>query len=287
LASTDVAPQKLLEIQEAHANQAKTQEAATVMFLGCPMTTLNYSGGLEWMGTSVEQRWNTYLVTLNAQYLWEIKRDASLKAHILGAGLIVPEYAIVWGARHLTLANLHYMRGISLTQDFIALSAAKGYRIYLLGAKPEVVSSLASQLSQKYGPDLVVGWHDGYLSDATEAKISKEILRLKPDAVFVSMGVPKQDLWIDRYSKALKIPLCVGTGGTFDVLAGFKPDTPAWAQGKGIEWLYRTYLDPATYLKRYLVVNSWFLWQIYREKLAQGLQATKIRYASMAHRFRL
>ena len=268
-----------LKIQQVPANQPGAQ-AATAMFLGCPVTTLNYSEVLEWMSTAVEQRQNTYLVTLNAQYLWEIKRDASLKAHILGAGLIVPEYAIVWGARRLNLADLHYIRGITLTQDFFELSAAKGYRIYLLGAKPEVVSALARQLSQKYGPGLVVGWHDGYLSEEAEANISKEILNLKPDTVFVSMGVPKQDLWIDRYSKSLGIPLCVGTGGTFDVLAGFKPDTPAWAQGKGLEWLYRTYLDPTAYLKRYLVVNSWFLWQVYREKLGgklmQGLKATKI-----------
>jgi N-acetylglucosaminyldiphosphoundecaprenol N-acetyl-beta-D-mannosaminyltransferase len=288
LASTNPAPQKPLEFQEVTPNQPEAQ-AATAMFLGCPVTTLNYSQVLEWMSAAVEQRLNTYLVTLNAQYLWEIKRDASLKEHILGAGLIVPEYAIVWGARRLNLANLHYMRGISLTQDFIELSAAKGYRIYLLGAKPEVVSVLADQLSQKYGPELVAGWHDGYLSEETELQISKEIIDLKPDAVFVSMGVPKQDLWIDRYSKSLGIPLCVGTGGSFDVLAGFKPDTPAWAQGKGIEWLYRTYLDPAAYLQRYLVVNTWFLWQIHREKLgkklSQGLKALKI--SSISHKFRL
>jgi N-acetylglucosaminyldiphosphoundecaprenol N-acetyl-beta-D-mannosaminyltransferase len=289
LASTDLLPRKSLKLLEAQACHLKAQ-AATVMFLGCPVTTLNYSQVLEWMSAAVEQRRNTHLVTLNAQYLWEIKRDASLKAHILGAGLIVPEYAIVWGARRLNLAPLHYMRGISLTQHFFELSAAKGYRIYLLGAKPEVVAALADQLTQKYGPGLVAGWHDGYLSEETEAQISKDIKRLKPDAVFVSMGVPKQDLWIDRYSKALGIPLCVGTGGSFDVLAGFKPDTPAWAQGKGLEWLYRTYLDPAAYLKRYMVVNTWFLWQVYREKLGlkitQGLKATKIRYESIAHKFR-
>lgn len=239
----------------------------TVMFMGCPVAACEYTAALDWMASAVEQRSSTYIVTLNAQYLWQMAHDADFKDYVLKAGLVVPEYAVVWGARRLGMVNLRHIGGINLVKDFLNLCPTKGFRVYLLGAKKSVVGALADQLARRFGPDLVVGWHDGYLSPDVEKYVGQEIEHLRPDVVFVAMGLPKQDRWIRSNGRALGIPLCMGVGGSFDVLARLKPDTPSWARGKGLEWLYRVWLDPRAYLQRYMTVNMWFVAQVYREKL--------------------
>jgi N-acetylglucosaminyldiphosphoundecaprenol N-acetyl-beta-D-mannosaminyltransferase len=238
-----------------------------VVFMGCPVATCSYPEALGWMSMAVQRRSPTYLVTLNATYLRQLHRDESFRHHVLSAGLVVPEYAVVWGARRLGVSTLHHIGGISLLRDFLKVSSHRAFSVYLLGARREVVSALAERLSHQLGPDLVVGWHHGFMSDTEETSVAREIMELKPDVVFVAMGVPKQDLWIQRYGQALGIPLCMGVGGSFDVLSGFKADTPRWARGRGLEWLYRAVREPRAYLRRYLVANTWFVLQTYRQKL--------------------
>lgn len=84
----------------------------------------------------------------------------------------------------------------------------------------------------------------------------------KPDMLFVAMGSPKQEYWIEDHAKELGVPVAMGVGGSFDVLAGLKKDTPAWARGNGLEWLYRLMLEPKAYWKRYLICNPWFIWKV-------------------------
>lgn len=240
--------------------------------MGCPVAACSYTETLEWMSAAIKQRSPTYVVTLNAQYLWQMHHDDAFREYVLSAGLIIPEYAVVWGARRLGISTLQHIGGIVLLRNFLKMSSERKFRVYLLGAKKEVVASLAKQLIQQFGVNLVSGWHDGFLTPAEELNVAKEIQQLKPDVVFVAMGVPKQERWIQQYGQSLRIPLCMGVGGSFDVLAGFKPDTPSWARGKGIEWLYRIYLDPCAYLRRYMIVNTWFVSQVYQEKARRLLQ---------------
>lgn len=239
----------------------------TIKFMGCLVAACSYTETLEWMSAAIKRCSPTYVVTLNAQYLWQMHNDSAFREYVLSAGLIVPEYAVVWGARRLGISALQHIGGIVLLRNFLKMSSERKFRIYLLGARKEVVNSLAKQLIRQFGVDLVAGWHNGFLTPAEELNVVKEIQQIKPDAVFVAMGLPKQEQWIQKYGQSLCIPLCMGVGGSFDVLAGFKPDTPSWARGKGIEWLYRIYLDPRAYLRRYIIVNTWFVLQVYREKV--------------------
>ncbi len=243
------------------------QSVPTAQFMGCNVAKCSSSEALAWMIAAVHNRSTTYVVTLNAQYLWLMHRDEQFRRHVLAAGLAIPEYSIVWGARRLGISGLQHIGGIDLLRAFLQFAPREGFRVYLLGARTEVVRTLAEQLTGKWGSALVSGWHDGFLQPADEARVAHEISTLRPDAVFVAMGVPRQDHWIQRYASSLAIPLCMGVGGSFDVLAGFKPDTPPWARGRGLEWLYRTSLDPAAYARRYAIQNTWFVCEVYRERL--------------------
>jgi len=83
--------------------------------------------------------------------------------------------------------------------------------------------------------------------------------------VFVGLGCPKQEFWMQAYSKELNAVL-IGVGAAFDFLAGTKIRAPLWMQSAGLEWLFRLADDPGHLWKRYLITNSLFLWHLIRQR---------------------
>lgn len=243
-------------------------------FLGAPVDRLSTEEALRWIETAIAQKTPRLIAVVNANKHYLMARNAELRRIVANADLVVPEWAIVWGAKKLKLPAVPHSGGILIMRDFIPLAAAKGYRPYFLGAKKEVVTALAEKLRADHPQLQLAGFHDGYLtSPEIEREVIDDIRRSKADILFVAMGSPKQELWIDRHLRELNVPVSLGVGGSFDVLAGLKEDTPDWARGRGLEWLYRLMKDPRTYWKRYLVTNSWFVLQVVRARLRGGRHA--------------
>ena len=242
----------------------------SVVFLGCRVDALTLPAALEWMVAAIAARQPRQVVVVNANKFYLMSRHPELAAVVRGADLVLPEWAVVWGARRLRLRPLHFVAGVSTMREFLPLAAAHGYRPYLLGASREVVTSLAQRLRLEWRVD-VAGFHHGYLdTPAVEQAVIDDVRRTRPDILFAGLGSPRQELWLHAHRDVLGVPVSIGVGGSFDVLAGIKPDTPAWARGNGLEWLYRTWLDPRAYWKRYLVVNTWFVAQVLRARWAQS-----------------
>jgi N-acetylglucosaminyldiphosphoundecaprenol N-acetyl-beta-D-mannosaminyltransferase len=80
------------------------------------------------------------------------------------------------------------------------------------------------------------------------------------------MGSPLQEYWIRDRSSALGVPVSIGVGGTFDVLAGIKKDAPPWVRRWALEWLYRLVQDPKNLWKRYLTTIPWFVGSVVVER---------------------
>jgi len=136
-----------------------------------------------------------------------------------------------------------------------------GKPIALLGAAPGVAERAANTLEQRYDGLEVVYHHHGYFDEDEEAAIIEDIQEAKPAALFVAMGIPKQEKWIKRHMQKLQVPVCMGVGGTFDVIAGNVKRAPEWMQKYGLEWLYRTAMDPRR-LPRLAALPKLFLWTI-------------------------
>ena len=248
---------------------ARGQLPERVVFLGCPVDRLTVPDTLEWIAAAIAQRVPRLVVSLNAYLMHQMADDAALQAIVRSADLLAPEWAVVWGARRLGLPPLGFVPGVLVVRDFLRLAAGRGFRPYLLGARPEVVAALAERLHREIGLELA-GFHHGYFDDpGTEARVIDDIRRARPDVLFAAMGAPKQEYWLHAHREALGVPVAMGVGGSFDVLSGFKRDTPSWARGNGLEWVYRTWLDPKAYWKRYLVTNAWFVAQVAKARLAE------------------
>ena len=89
--------------------------------------------------------------------------------------------------------------------------------------------------------------------------------------LFVGMPSPFKETWCERYRQRLQVPVILGVGGSFDVLAGFIKRAPRWVQRLGLEWFWRLLMEPRKLWKRYLTTNSEFIWLAGREILARRL----------------
>jgi N-acetylglucosaminyldiphosphoundecaprenol N-acetyl-beta-D-mannosaminyltransferase len=130
---------------------------------------------------------------------------------------------------------------------------------YLLGGSEDCLAKLKSALTTANGGVQLVGAHHGYFSPDDEGKIFGEINRLSPDFIWVGLGTPKQQEWIQRNKPRLRRGVVFAVGFAFDVNAGTKPDAPRWMQRAGLTWLFRAASEPRRLAGRYLLHNSLFL----------------------------
>ena len=207
------------------------------------------------------------IVATNANKLWQVRRDKRLAGVMDRAALIIPEWAAVWGAARLGRPLRGFIAGISLMQRLLPEAERMGWRVYFLGARPEIVERMVALLRKDYPSLQIAGWHHGYFKPDNTPEIRQQIADSGADLMFVAMGSPKQEYWLDEYGPTLGVKVALGVGGSFDVLSGFKKDTPSWARGRGLEWIYRLWLDPKNLWKRYLITNTWFVWAIARDRM--------------------
>ena len=185
-----------------------------------------------------------YVVTPNPEIVWMARENEALKSALNGAGLVLPDgIGITIGAKILgTPLRGGRVPGIDFASALLDEMAQLGGSVYLLGAKPGVAEEAGAKLSAKYPGLIISGTSDGYFTDSEP--IISSINNACPDAVFVCLGSPKQELWMRENLDRLNVKLCAGLGGSLDVYAGNVKRAPIFFQKAGLEWLYRLIREP-------------------------------------------
>lgn len=193
----------------------------------------------------IRDRKPRHFVTADASMVVTAQEDPELHDIIERADLVTPDGAgILWASRQLGVPIKHKVSGVDLVSEVTRLSAAKGYRVYFIGAAPGVADEARTNLTEKYPGAQIVGCQDGYFTGEKEPEILENIKKANPDVLFVAMGIPKQEKWINRHKEYLGVPISVGIGGSFDVYSGRVKRAPVWMQKNGLEWLYRLWSNP-------------------------------------------
>ena len=164
--------------------------------------------------------------------------------------VIVPDgIGVVKGAELLGIKTKGRVTGVELAQHLIQHAGESQRSIYLYGAKEEVLQMLIRQIRQNYPKVLIAGSRNGYGQDDDE--VFEEIYRLQPDVVLVALGIPHQELLIDRWFERFQKGIFVGVGGSFDVLSGCKKRAPQFFVRCNLEWLYRIIKEPKRFGRFY------------------------------------
>jgi N-acetylglucosaminyldiphosphoundecaprenol N-acetyl-beta-D-mannosaminyltransferase len=209
--------------------------------------------------------------SVNAAKIVRLQDDAVLREAIDESEIVTADgQAVVWASRFLGAPLRERVTGIDLMAALVDRAAARGYRLYLLGARPEVVAAAEDALRSQFPHLEVIGARDGYWRAEEEAAVVAEIAAASPDLLFVALETPAKELFLRKYRETLGVPFVMGVGGAFDILAGRRRRAPRAWQRVGLEWLYRLVQDPRRMAGRYVVGNTKFLLLTLRFRISGG-----------------
>ena len=219
----------------------------------------------------------TQHVVINANKVNLMNEDPELKRIVNECPLINADgISILWAAKVLGLPIKERVTGIDLFLNLVKVASEKGYKIYLFGAKEEVVRKVKKVFEEEYPTLQIVGYRNGYFTEEDEPEIVKNMAESGADMMFVAFSSPKKEYWINKYIDQLNIPFVMGVGGSFDVVAGVTERAPKWVQIRGFEWLYRLVQEPRRMWRRYVIGNAQFIGYTVKAKIEQEKDETGI-----------
>ena len=177
-----------------------------------------------------------------------------LRAH-QNAMIVAPDgMPLVWLARLMGFRWVRRVYGPDFMLEFCRISEHAGLRHYFYGSTEAVVEKLASELHRLY-PDLVIcGAYSPpirAIKDAANLEDVERIRAARADIVWVGLGTPKQELWMQANAPQLGHCILMGVGAAFDFHAKVKRQAPRWMQRSGLEWSFRLMSEPRRLGKRY------------------------------------
>jgi N-acetylglucosaminyldiphosphoundecaprenol N-acetyl-beta-D-mannosaminyltransferase len=185
------------------------------------------------------------IVTPNAEMIMMANKDKQLAHIINSADLVVPDGAgVVWAARYQGNIMPERVAGYDLVQHLLREAVSEKYRIYMFGGAPGVAERARKIAEERFPGVQIVGTRNGFFNEQEETGILNAIKICQPDILLVALGVPRQEKWLDEYKEELKVPVAIGVGGSFDVMAGIVQRAPLWMQRGNLEWLFRLLSEP-------------------------------------------
>ena len=188
------------------------------------------------------------------------------KAHI-----VVPDgMPVAWMMRHMGFPGQTRINGPDLMWHYCELAERMHEPVYLYGNTEDTLQRLEQKLSAAFPALLVAGRCSPPFRPSTpeeDLAIEQSINQSGAKVVFVSLGCPKQELWMAaRVGKVNAV--MIGVGAAFDYHAGTLLRAPVWMQQRGLEWLFRFYSEPGRLWRRYLLTNTVFLFCASRQLMA-------------------
>jgi N-acetylglucosaminyldiphosphoundecaprenol N-acetyl-beta-D-mannosaminyltransferase len=238
-----------------------------ITLMGCSIDNLSMEETLQTIEGFIHTGKPHQHVVVNVDKLVKASRDPELRQIINDCALInVDGMPVVWASRLLGKPLKERVAGVDLFEALMRRAGEKGWRVFLLGAKEEVVGKVASTYQQKYPRLVLAGYRNGYWKgEAEEQQVVEQIRDARPDLLFVAISSPKKEQFLGRYQAEMKIPFAMGVGGTFDVAIGHVKRAPVWMQKSGLEWFYRFLQEPRRMFRRYFIEDMAFVWLFLKE----------------------
>lgn len=215
-------------------------------YLGVNVCCIDMEEALNEVEDIIRDKKPSFVVAINPEKIMKAKKDEGLRKLLNSAAIQIPDGVGVLIASKLKRGSIKKrVTGIDLMQNICKRASQKGYRVFLLGAKPGVAKRAAEILKEKYTGLNICGIRDGYFKD--EDNVIDEIRESRADIIFVAMGSPKQENWITGNMEKYNVPLSMGVGGSFDVICGNIKRAPDFMCKMGLEWFYRLIKEPSRY----------------------------------------
>ena len=217
------------------------------MILDTPIDVVDMTGALDFVDRYIASpNKSGYVLAVNPEKVYALRENPFLKDFFQAATLLIPDgIGMVYALRFLAGRRVSRVPGADLMQNLCARSPGKGHRIFIYGAKEEVSAKACAILAERYPGIRIVGRANGYVSVAEMSQLIDTINASSAEILFVALGSPKQEEWIQQHLPLLQVKIVQGIGGTLDTITGNVKRAPLLWQRLGLEWFYRLLSQPS------------------------------------------
>jgi len=239
----------------------ETSERQTTLVLGTPIDVVGWDDAISRIHRWANQRDSRYVCICNVHSIVTARQDPAFECVIAQADLATPDGApVAWMMRKLGFKKQQRINGPDLMWRYCAHAAESGKSVFLYGGSPKTLGLLHARLLQGFPGLVVAGMHSPPFRALSADEDAADIARINASGagtVWVSLGCPKQELWMAAHRGRVNAVM-IGVGAAFDYHAGTIQRAPLWMQNAGLEWFYRMASEPRRLWRRYLVTNLFF-----------------------------
>jgi N-acetylglucosaminyldiphosphoundecaprenol N-acetyl-beta-D-mannosaminyltransferase len=230
--------------------------------IGSPVTAMPFENQVALISEWAQQKQSRFVCVANVHMTVEAHWHPEFAEVLKQADLVTPDgMPLVWMLKLLGAKQQNRVAGMDLMLSLCREASESGTPVFFVGSQKEILGRMRSRLIESFPKLRIAGMEPlpfRPLTSQEERSILKTIEESGAGLVFVSLGCPKQEYWMNHMSG--RIPaVMLGVGGVFPVYAGIQKRAPHWVREMGLEWLYRLVQEPRRLWKRYFTTNSIFI----------------------------
>lgn len=243
---------------EQHPPPAQPKQ---LRLLDCPIDCLSMVETVAWVDCAIREGRSVQHGVVDAGKLALMYNDPVLYRSVTESDLVNGEgQLLVWLSRVYAHSLPERVVGLELFENLLELAHRRGYKVFLFGAREEVVRQVVEIASDRFSPEIIAGWRNGYYARDEEEGIARQIAESGAQMLFVAISSPKKENFMHRHAELLQgINFRMGVGGSFDVVAGRVKRAPKWMQKICLEWFFRFLQEPRDKWKVEVVDSFHFL----------------------------
>ena len=192
------------------------------------------------------------IYTPNPEQVVQSRGNEQFKQVLKEADLLLPDgVGLVVASRFLSLFNKaeplsERIAGVDTAESLLDIARQRDLQVLVVGGRNYSPEDYFAYKGAKI--DWTSGYQDALQPTSSEKRaLEARVKKTKPDLVFVALGAPTQELWIDQHRALLsrnKVKIAMAVGGSFDYLLNKLPRAPYWFRRLGLEWLFRLIIEP-------------------------------------------
>ena len=240
-----------------------TATVTRVDVLGVPVTPCTTNEAVDRVAAWIRTGRRSFATFTGVHGVMEAQRDPQvMRAHRAAEIVACDGAPMVWASRWAGVEISDRVTGREFMLACSARAEAEGWSSFFYGGKPGVADRVADALRERFPALKVAGTFTPpfrALTPSEDEQVVDIVNTSNADLVWVGLSTPKQELWMADHRDRLQAPALFGVGAAFDYIAGELREAPRWMQRMGLEWLFRTMLEPNRLARRYLRNNPAFI----------------------------
>jgi N-acetylglucosaminyldiphosphoundecaprenol N-acetyl-beta-D-mannosaminyltransferase len=257
-------------VPSAHVVDRMPLPSRRARILECELDPVTMDEALDRIASAIGSRSYCRHVAINAAKVVALQHDERLRDFVNDCELVTADgQAVVWASRLLHDPVPERVTGIDLMDALFARAEERGWRVYVLGARHDVLLTAVQRIRDRHPGLRIVGYRDGYFDAVHDGAVAESIRRTGAQLLFVAISSPRKEHFLATYGREVGAPFVMGVGGAIDVVAGRRRRAPVLWQRLGLEWLFRLGQEPLRLSRRYATTNVRFLLLVAREFTGQ------------------